>query len=135
MRRWLILMWTVLVAAGVCSGAALATSNASGQRSTATGSLTIFSEPNPSKVGTPVTITGRLSSSNPGDVAVALWQRLPGATSFHRVATASTDSSGQYTFVRGADTNRSWFTTSAGLRSRTITEHVHAKVSDRKSVV
>jgi phospholipase C len=127
MRRWLILISALLVAAGVCSGAALATSNATGKRSPDL--LTLFAEPNPSTVGIPVTISGRLSSSNPGSAAVALWQRLPGATSFHRVATTSTDSSGRYTFVRGADTNRSWFTTSAGLRSRTITEHVHAKAS------
>ncbi len=129
MHRGLIFVLVVLAAAGSGGGAALASSSTSGKRSTRTGSLTVFAQPNPSEVGTPVTITGRLSSSNPGGAAVALWQRLPGATSFHRVATASTHSSGRYTFVRAADTNRSWFTTSGGLRSSTVMEHVHAKVS------
>ena len=60
---------------------------------------------------------------------MVLWERLSAAKSFRRVATASTDSSGRYAFVRVADTNRSWYSSSRGLRSDTVSEHVHAKVS------
>ncbi|MGN6168095.1 MAG: alkaline phosphatase family protein, partial [Solirubrobacteraceae bacterium] len=70
-----------------------------------------------------------MSVANPAGATVALWERLPGAKSFHRVGKATTGSSGRYAFVRVADRNRSWFATSGGLRSATVTEQVHAKVS------
>ena len=76
-------------------------------------------------------------STSPGDSRLQIrleprWfcgRDCPAAKSFRRVATTSTDSSGRYTFVRVADTNRSWYTSSRGLRSDTVSEQVHAKVS------
>ncbi len=129
MRRWLILVSVTLVVAGSGGGAALATSSEPGKRSTTTGSLTISARPNPSSVGEPVNVTGRLSSATPAGATVVLWERLAGTKSFGRVATTSTESSGRYAFVRVAETDRSWYVASRGLRSKIVTEQVHAKVS------
>jgi phospholipase C len=129
MRRWLILMWTVLVAAGACSGVALGSANHQGTLSATARSLSITARPNPSKAGEPVHIAGRLSAPNHAGATVLLWERVAGETSPHRVGTVATNSSGRYAFTRAADTNRLWYATSRGLQSRTITEQVHAKVS------
>ena len=129
MRRWLILMWTVLVAAGAGSGVALASAYHGSKPPVTTGPLTIAARPNPSTAGAPVNVAGRLSASNPAGAPVVLWERLAGTTSFRRVATTTTGPSGRYRFVRMADTERSWYVTSRGLRSKLVTEQVHAKVS------
>ena len=129
MRRWLILMWTALVASGACSGVALGSANHQGKLSPPPGSLSISGRPNPSGAGEPVYVAGRLSTPNRGGVTVVLWEGLPGAKSFHRVATTTTGPLGRYRFVRITDTARSWYATSRGLRSGTVTEQVHARVS------
>ena len=130
MRRWLILMWTVLVAAGAGSGVALASAYHGG-KPTVTDGLAYRSRarPNPSTAGAPVNVAGRLSASNPAGAPVVLWERLAGTTTSRRVATTTTGPSGRYRFVRMADTERSWYATSRGLRSKIVTEQVHAKVS------
>jgi phospholipase C len=129
MRRWLILMWTVLVAAGTGSGVALGSANHPGKVSPSAGSLSISARPNPSRAGQPVSVAGRLSAPNRGGATVVLWEGLPGAKLFHRVASTTTGPLGRYRFVKIADAGRSWYATSRGLRSETVTEQVHAKVS------
>ncbi len=140
MRRWLILMWTVLVAAGAGSGVAFASANQEGKPAFASANhqgkpivaadlLRIAARPNPSTAGAPVSVAGRLSAPRPAGATVVLWERPTGAKSFRRIATTSTDSSGRYRFVRVVDTERSWRVTSRGLRSKVVTEPVHPKVS------
>ncbi len=95
--------------------------------------LTISSSPDPSVAGRRVTHLRRLAGASSG-TAVDLWQELPGQSSFHRVAQTTTDSSGGYTFVRGAgvvQTNASWYTTSGGATSRTLVQQVGAVVQLR----
>ena len=137
MRRWLILMWTVLVAAGAGGGAALASANHQGKSTLASPEhqfkpivpLTIVARPNPSTAGARVTVAGRLSAPSPVGATVVLWERPTGANSFRRIATTSTDASGRYRFARVAESQRSWYVTSRGLRSRIVTEQVRAKIS------
>jgi phospholipase C len=125
MRRWLILIWTMLVAAVAGGGVAVASADAP---SITSGALTISARPNPSTAGDPVSITGQLSAGHPAGATIALWERLQGAKSFQHVATTRTGPSGRYTFVRITNAKRFWYATSGGLRSATITQQVHARV-------
>jgi hypothetical protein len=94
--------------------------------------LAVKSAPNPSTAGGRVTVSGRLSGSPDVGSPVVLWQRLPGRTGFQRVATASTATAGQYTIARPAgavETNRFWYVTAGGMRSRTVAQQVQATVT------
>ncbi len=90
--------------------------------------LTIVASPDPSTTGRQVTISGRLSSSASG-AQVALWQKLPAQSSFHRVGTTTTSSSGAYSFRRDPRTNLTWYVTSGSLQSITVSELVRAKIT------
>jgi hypothetical protein len=92
--------------------------------------LTISSSPDPSSEGHKITISGVLESGASG-TQITLWQELPGQTTFHDVASATTGSSGSYsiTMARGAvKSNREWYVSGGGLDSSTITETVTARV-------
>jgi len=86
-----------------------------------------------------VTISGKLPSGSTTPTTVYLWQELAGQSSFTRIAQATTDAAGDYTFVRGAgvvQTNASWYTTSAaGDSSPSLGQRVGAKVRLVKAVV
>lgn len=94
--------------------------------------LTVKSAPNPSTAGGRVTVSGRLSGSPEVGSPVVLWQRLPGRTGFQRVAQASAGTAGQFTIGRPAgavETNRFWYVTAGGMRSRTVEQQVQATVT------
>jgi hypothetical protein len=94
-------------------------------------SLTIASSPDPSMEGRRVTVTGRATGVAAGTI-VTLWQRLPSQQSFHRIAQAPIDSSGQYTIVlaRGTVlTNRDWYASTSARTSATITQQVRAAIT------
>ncbi len=124
MRYWFVSIPLLVVVAGAVAGVARGSSRYSGS-----GALTISAIPNPSTAGTRVTISGRLYGSSPAGAAVTLWQRSPSSSSFHRVASATTDSSGHYAFVRAPDSGSFFSATASDLRSRTVDEQVHAAVS------
>jgi hypothetical protein len=94
--------------------------------------LSIASSPNPSTAGQKVTISGRLLGGASG-TTVSLWQKLPGQSTFTRVAQTTTDAAGQYSFVRGAGTvliNTTWYAstgTSSGT-SLAVLQKVSAQV-------
>jgi hypothetical protein len=89
--------------------------------------ITISSTPEPSVAGHRVTISGQRTGAASG-VAVELWQELPGQASFQRVAQTTTNSGGQYAFVRVAQTDASWYTKADGAISATLAEHVRAAI-------
>jgi len=91
--------------------------------------LTISASPDPSKAGRNVTVSGHRSAGTAG-VTVALWEKRPAAKGFKQIATTTTDSSGNYQFVRsGVTTNRQWYVTAMSTHSFTIDEGVHAVVT------
>ncbi len=95
--------------------------------------LTIATSPDPSSAGAQVVIGGQLLIGGAGQT-ISLWQRLPGQTHFRLVqhGTATTNPSGDYLMVRPAgpvQTNRKWYVTANGLRSRTVTQSVRALVT------
>jgi hypothetical protein len=94
--------------------------------------LSIASSPNPSTAGQKVTISGRLLNGSSG-TTVSLWQKLPGQSTFTRVAQTATNSAGDYSIVRGAGTvltNATWYAstgTSSGT-SPSVVQRVSAQV-------
>jgi hypothetical protein len=91
--------------------------------------LTASSSPNPSIAGQKVTISGRWSGGTSGQT-VDLWQELPGAKTFTKVAHTTTGSLGDFQFVRkGVQTNRKWYVSVGSAHSLTIAQRVKAKVS------
>jgi hypothetical protein len=94
--------------------------------------LSISSSPNPSVAGQKVTISGRLLSGSSG-TTVSLWQKLPGQSTFTRVAQTTTNAAGDYSIVRGAGTvlmNTTWYAstgTSSGT-SPAVAQRVSAQV-------
>jgi len=101
--------------------------------------LTIAATPDPSTEGRLVTISGRLFSSPAAGVNIALWQELPGQHVFRQIAQTTTDSAGNYEFVRGkgsVQVNRSWYVTAStgGVpRSLTWIQQVRAVLKLRSS--
>jgi hypothetical protein len=95
-------------------------------------SLTIASTPNPSRAGNKVVISGRMLSNSSSGTTVALWQELPGQTSFHQIAQSALSSSAQYTFTLGrgqVNSDRKWYVTASGLHSPTMEQLVGAVIS------
>lgn len=91
--------------------------------------VTVSTQPNPSRAGQRVTITGT-GRLFPTDTTVSLWQELPNQQSFHQVASTGTDGSGAYKFVRGPiDTNRRWYVVAGGAQSSTLDQQVSAIVT------
>lgn len=94
--------------------------------------LSIASNPNPSVDGQKVTISGRLLGGSSG-TTVSLWQKLPGQATFTRVAQTTTNSTGNYSIVRGAgmvQMNTTWYTSTGtgGATSRKLPQRVDAQV-------
>lgn len=90
-----------------------------------TPAVTITSTPNPSSAGGEVTIRGISRAGT-----VALWQEVPGQTSFHQVATTTAGGTGAFKFVRrGIETNMQWYVVAGGVRSRTVSQRVRALVT------
>jgi phospholipase C len=149
MRRWLIPSLSVAAVLGAGAALALSASAASGSRTgrchdgsaplrcchrhgACSFRITIHVAPDPSTAGGPVTIRGRLVGTRAAGIRVVLWHLLPGQRRFHRVKVTRTVAGGSYEFVRPpgvVDTNRWFYVTAAGRRSRTRAELVHALVS------
>jgi len=72
-----------------------------------------------------------LSSFSAAGATVVLWQRLPQQHAFQQVLQTTTDSSGDYTFVRrpgAVQVNRMWYVTAKGLHSITLSQSVRALI-------
>jgi hypothetical protein len=92
--------------------------------------LTISSSPDPSREGRPVMISGHLFGSGSG-ATVSLWQKLPGQSSFRRVARTTTNGAGDYTIVRRAGKvlmNSTWYTSSSNATSPMLLQRVRAQI-------
>jgi phospholipase C len=115
--------------AGASALAGLATGPAAVARTPAR--VTVGSSRSVSAPGARVVISGRLSAPRAAHARVVLWQRLGTGRRFTRVLSTTTDSSGRYRIVRRAGTvrtNRRWYVTARGARSRVIRQRVHAAV-------
>jgi hypothetical protein len=95
------------------------------------GSLSIASSPNPSTAGRKVVVSGTLSSSPSSGVQVALWREPVHQSSFHQIATTTTDSAGHYAFTLSGKTvmaDQSMYVTARTSRSLTLVQQVRALV-------
>jgi len=95
------------------------------------GKLSIFSSPDPSTAGEPVTVCGVVRGARAGKV-VEFWHRLPGQRKFRRVLRTRTTTGGRYAIVRAdgtVNTNRHWYVTYGAVQSRTINQRVNATVT------
>ena len=91
--------------------------------------LTLSSSANPSIAGQKITLTGRWPGNAAGKT-VELFQEMPGAKAFSRVAQTKTGSLGDFQFVRkGVETNRKWYVAVGSEKSMTITQRVKAVVT------
>ncbi|MDQ6810937.1 MAG: hypothetical protein M3Z95_03435, partial [Actinomycetota bacterium] len=93
--------------------------------------LSLYATPNPATVGDAVTVFGRLLGVRPGaascGVLVVVWRQLPGRHHFTPTVRVRTNVSGRYKVLLApgtVTTNRDWFATARGLRSRTVREGV-----------
>jgi len=128
-RRSLVLLVSITVVGLAAGAVSLVTAAAARRRPAA---LTISAVPSPSTAGDAVVISGRLIDSHPAGATVVLWHRLPGQRHFHMVMRTHADAFGRYVIIRArgvVETNRWWYTTAAGLRSRTLLQPVHELVS------
>jgi phospholipase C len=123
-RGWILLLILVLVAAWV---AASAFSAASAKRPAA---ISIQSSSNPSTAGKPIILSGRLLGAPKASATVTLWQLLPGQRGFRSVLKTKTEAHGAYVIpLASVNTNRRWYVTSSGVRSRTIHQRVRALIT------
>jgi hypothetical protein len=91
--------------------------------------LTLSSSADPSVAGQKITLTGGWPGNTAGK-RVDLFQELPGAKSFTKVASTKTGSLGDFKFVRkGVETNRTWYVTSGSDRSLMVAQRVKAVVT------
>jgi hypothetical protein len=91
--------------------------------------LTLSSSADPSVAGQKITLTGRWPGGTAGQT-VDLFQELPGAKRFTKVAAAKTGSLGDFKFVRkGVETNRKWYVAVGSERSLTVDQRVKAVVT------
>ena len=91
--------------------------------------MTLASSANPSVAGHKITLTGRSTGGASGQT-VDLFQELPGAKSFTKVAQTTTGSAGTFQFVRkGVKTNRTWYATVGSERSLMVVQQVKAVVT------
>jgi hypothetical protein len=90
--------------------------------------LTLSSSADPSMAGQKITLTGRWPGGTAGQT-VELFQGLPGAKTFSKVAHTKTSSLGDFKFVRkGVETNRKWYVKVGSEQSLTIAQQVKAVV-------
>ena len=91
--------------------------------------LEIAVAPNPSTAGQTVTITGRLLTPRSHHVVIVLWRRFPGRRRFHPTEATRTDRMGRYAMSARIDSNRWWYVTAKGIRSRTVRQRVLAVIT------
>jgi hypothetical protein len=90
--------------------------------------LTLSSSADPSVAGHKITLSGHSPAGTAGQT-VDLFQELPGATTFSKVAQTKTGSLGDFQFVRkGVQTNRKWYVKAGSEQSITIAQKVKAVV-------
>jgi hypothetical protein len=129
-RRWLVVLVSVSRLA-IGGGAVVLATSSLARRPLRHPCPTIASRPNPSTAGDEVTISGRVLFA-PAGTRVVLWHRLPFQRHFTRVVSTTTDGSGFYSIRRKpdlVDTNRRWYVTAQGKRSRTVEQSVHTLVT------
>jgi hypothetical protein len=91
--------------------------------------LTLSSSADPSVAGHKITLSGRWPGNKAGQT-IDLFQELPGAKAFRKVASTKTGSLGDFKFVRkGVETNRSWYVTAGSERSITLSQLVRVVVT------
>jgi hypothetical protein len=91
--------------------------------------LTLSSSADPSVAGQKVTLTGRWPGGTAGQT-VDLFQELPGAMKFSKVAQTKTTFLGDFQFVRkGVETNRKWYVKVGSEHSLTVDQGVKAVVT------
>jgi phospholipase C len=124
MRRTLTLLSLVaLLAGGVLAGSPSARS--------APLQVAIAASPNPATSGDQVTIKGLVAGAGAG-VRVVLWRRLPDEHQFHFSIGTRTGEHGVYEFALRPGvmhSNRWWYVTALGRRSRTVYERVQAAIT------
>ena len=94
--------------------------------------VTIYSTPNPSTFGQPVTLFGAVAGPHHAGVRVDLWRRLARQKQFRFALATRTDAQGRYTIPLGpaaAQTDRDWYTATRGTKSRLISQHVFAQLT------
>jgi hypothetical protein len=95
--------------------------------------LTIHAIPLSISAGDEVDIIGQLNGADAANQPIVLWHRINPASQFTIISRTTTNSAGQYEFVRAdgiVTSNRNWFVRGPGLtHSRTIHERVSALVS------
>ncbi len=98
--------------------------------------VTIYASPNPLTAGRQVRVFGQLVGFRRGvkrcGVSIVLWRRFPGQRNYTAVGRTRTIADGRYSFqipARSVTTNRDWVTTTHGLRSRVLAEHVRPAVT------
>jgi phospholipase C len=62
-------------------------------------------------------------------VLVVLWRRFPGSRRFRRTELTRTDHAGRYSMTARIGSNRWWYVTARGFRSRTVHQRVHALIT------
>jgi hypothetical protein len=91
--------------------------------------MTLSSSKSPSLAGQKITLTGQWTGSASGQT-VDLWQKLPGAKAFTKVAHTTTGSLGEFQFVRkGVETNRTWYASVGTEKSAVVDQRVAAVVT------
>ena len=95
--------------------------------------ISILTSENPVTYGDSLVLFGRLTGPHNGRRVVVLWHHVNGTgAGFTVVQTALTDAAGFYAFQRVegvVKSNREWYVTSLGARSRTLREKVVDQVT------
>jgi phospholipase C len=122
--RWL----SVCLVGGAAAIAAVVLSLGSSTAASRASAVSVKASPNPSTSGQQVTISGRVRPASRG-MPVLLWQRAGKSRHYHVVARTRTVAAGRFTIKTRPQTNRHWYVTASGAKSRTIDERVHAAVT------
>lgn len=95
------------------------------------GNLTLIATPNPIKYGSLVTLSGRLNGANNGGQAVSLQSDPFPFDMFKNVATATTNTTGDYSLTQKPLVNTRYQATQGGTTSGIVTVLVRPRVSLR----
>jgi hypothetical protein len=108
-------------------------SNAEASRAvSSSGHISIVVSPNPATAGSRLVIAGRAGTSSKPGVAVTLWEAPYGQSQFRPAMLVFTRSGGAYRMVRRVGTgwtNRRWFVTAGGQRSRIVLVRVRPLIT------
>ena len=94
--------------------------------------VTIAASPDPSRAGQPVLLSGQVQGPGSAGVAVTLWRKSPGDSSFDLVLYTSANASGDYAVMATGsdlDTNAEWFAEADGVKSPIVAQRVKALVT------